>query len=97
MPPLWKKAFYPTTASCAGKVDWSQINPNSELYFFPSLFMSLLHEILFRITVSLSLKQRRTLLGVPVRDYKKIQNILMGTPASTSNKEGSDFSESSLF
>lgn len=63
MPPLWKKAFYPTTASCAGKVDWSQINPNSELYFFPSLFMSLLHEILFRITVSLSLKQRRTLCG----------------------------------
>lgn len=35
--------------------------------------------------------------GVPVRDYKKIQNILMGTPASASNKEGSDFSESSLF
>lgn len=58
MPPLWKKAFYPTTASCAGKIDWSQINPNSELYFFPSLFMSLLHEILFRITVSLSLKTK---------------------------------------
>lgn len=35
--------------------------------------------------------------GVPVRDYKKIKNILMGTPASASNKEGSDFSESSLF
>lgn len=33
----------------------------------------------------------------PIRDYKKIKNILMGTPASASNKEGSDFSESSLF
>ena len=42
-------------------------------------------------------KEGISLKGVPVRDYKKIQNILMGTPASTSNKEGSDFSESSLF
>lgn len=40
--------------------------------------------------------KKHTVLGVPIRDYKKTKIILMGTPASEYRKESSNFFELSL-
>ena len=40
------------------------------------------------------LRKDNTHMGVPIRDYKKIKNILTGTPASEYYKESSNFSSS---
>lgn len=41
--------------------------------------------------------QKRRIMGVPIRDYKKTKIILMGTPASEYRKESSNFFELSLW